>query len=112
MKRAIIRLVLPAALVFATLGLNITASAPVYAVEKSHTTTGTKTWHGKVDKLNATMGTTESFTMTVDMKVYTVHYDSMTHWVMGSKKNLKKGALVTVTGTLKGTTIAAAKLSA
>jgi DNA polymerase-3 subunit alpha len=37
--------------------------------------------------------------------------DSMTHWVMGTAKNIKVGALVTVTGTLSGKTIAAAKLS-
>jgi hypothetical protein len=36
----------------------------------------------------------------------------MTHWVMGSKKNLKVGALVSVTGTLTHSTIAAAKFSA
>ncbi|MCU1363005.1 MAG: hypothetical protein JWM55_833 [Acidimicrobiaceae bacterium] len=112
MKNLLTRWALPVALVFATLGVNITLSAPVNAVEKSHSTMGVKTWHGKVDKLNASMGTTESFSLSVGMKIYTVHYDSMTHWVMGSKKNLKKGALVTVTGTLSGTTITAAKLSA
>jgi len=36
----------------------------------------------------------------------------MTHCVMGTAKNIKVGALVTVTGTLSGKTIAAAKLSA
>ena len=46
------------------------------------------------------------------MKTYVVHYDAMTRWVMGSKKNLKVGTLVSVTGTLTHSTIAAAKLSA
>jgi hypothetical protein len=36
----------------------------------------------------------------------------MTHWVMGTAKDVKVGALVTVIGTLSGKTIAAAKLSA
>jgi len=35
----------------------------------------------------------------------------MTHWVVGSKKNLMVDALVTVTGTLTHSTIAAPKLS-
>ncbi|MFY9783724.1 MAG: hypothetical protein WAK12_09360 [Acidimicrobiales bacterium] len=112
MKRLIPSCVLPVALLFGALGVGVIATTPAYAAPRSHATTGTKTWHGKVDKLNATMGTTESFSLTVGMKIYTVHYDSMTHWVMGSKKNLKKGALVTVTGTLSGTTITAGKLSA
>jgi hypothetical protein len=46
------------------------------------------------------------------MKTYVVHYDSMTHWVMGSAKDIKVGALISVTGTLSGKTIAAAKLDA
>jgi hypothetical protein len=113
MKRLITRLVLPAALVVASLGLGLVAVAsPATAAPTSHATTATKTWHGKIVKLDAKMGTTEAFSMTVDMKVYVVHYDSMTHWVMGTAKNIKVGALVTVTGTLSGKTIAAAKLSA
>jgi hypothetical protein len=112
MKRLITKLVLPAALVVGTIGVSAIAITPAFALEKSHATMATKTWHGKVDTLNPPMGTTESFSMTVHMKVYIVHYDSMTHWVMGTKKDLKKGALVTVTGTISGTTIAAAKLSA
>lgn len=46
------------------------------------------------------MGTTESFNLVVGATTYVVHYDSMTHWVTGSKKNLMVGALVTVTRTL------------
>jgi hypothetical protein len=113
MNRLITRLVLPATLALGSLGVGLVAVAsPATATPASHATTATKTWHGKVDKLDAKMGTTEAFSMTVDMKVYVVHYDSMTHWVMGSAKNIKVGALVTVTGTLSGKTIAAAKLSA
>ncbi len=113
MKRLITRLVLPATLALGTLGLGLgVAAAPAFAAQKSHATTAIKTWHGKIVKLDAKMGTTEAFSMTVDMKVYVVHYDAMTHWVMGTAKNIKVGALVTVTGTLSGKTIAAAKLSA
>jgi hypothetical protein len=113
MKRLITRLVVPATLVVASLGLGLVAVAsPATAAPTSHATMATKTWHGKIVKLDAKMGTTEAFSMTVDMKVYVVHYDSMTHWEMGTAKNIKVGALVTVTGTLSGKTIAAAKLSA
>ena len=110
MKRLITRLALPATLALGSLGL-VAGASPATAAQTSHATMATKTWHGKIDKLAAKMGTTEAFTMPVDMKVYVVHYDSMTHWVMGTAKNIKVGALVTVTGTLSGKTIAAAKLS-
>ncbi|HTT59508.1 MAG TPA: hypothetical protein VMF33_05620 [Acidimicrobiales bacterium] len=113
MKRPIAKLAVSTALALGTtgLGLGILASSAT-AATTSHATTATKTWHGKITKLDAKMGTTEAFTMTVDMKAYVVHYDSMTHWVMGTAKDIKVGALVTVTGTLKGTTITAGKLSA
>lgn len=113
MKRLITRLVLPATLALGTLsfGLGVVA-LPATAAPTSHATMATKTWHGKIVKLDAKMGTTEAFSMTVGMKTYVVHYDSMTHWVMGTAKNVKVGALVTVTGTLSAKTIAAAKLSA
>jgi hypothetical protein len=112
MKRLITRLVLPTSLLVGSLGLGLVAvAAPATAAPTSHATSATKTWHGKIVKLDAKMGTTEAFSMTVDMKVYVVHYDSMTHWGMGTAKNIKVGALVTVTGTLSGKTIAAAKLS-
>jgi hypothetical protein len=111
MKRLIANLAVPTALVIGTLGLTVATVGPSSAAV-SHASMGVKTWHGKVEKLNETMGTTESFTVKVGMKTYTVHYDSMTHWVMGTKENLKVGALVTVTGTLTVTTIAATKLSA
>jgi hypothetical protein len=110
MKRLISTLALPTALVLGTLGIGVVAG-PAGAVQ-THTTMKAHTWHGKVGKLNETMGTTESFNLVVGAKTYVVHYDAMTHWVMGSKKNLKVGALVTVTGTLTHSIIAAAKLSA
>jgi hypothetical protein len=113
MKRLITRLVLPATLALGTFGLSLGALAsPATAAQTNHATMATKTWHGKIVKLDAKMGTTEAFSMTVGKKVYVVHYDSMTHWVMGTAKNIKVGALVTVTGTLSGKTIAAAKLDA
>jgi hypothetical protein len=113
MKRLITRFVLPATLTLGSLGLGLVAVAsPATAAPTTRAATATKTWHGKIVKLDAKMGTTEAFSMTVDMKTYVVHYDSMTHWVMGTSKNIKVGAPVTVTGTLSGKTIAAAKLSA
>jgi len=113
MKRPVARLGVPAALALGALGLGFgVVASPATAAPTSHASTATKTWHGKINKLDAKMGTTEAFTMTVDMKAYVVHYDSMTHWVMGTAKNIKVGALVTVTGTLSGKTITAGKLSA
>ena len=113
MKRLITRLVLPATLALGTLSFGLAvAASPATAAPTSHATMATKTWHGKIVKLDARMGTTEAFSMTVGMKTYVVHYDSMTHWVMGTAKNIKVGALVAVTGTLSAKPIAAAKLSA
>lgn len=111
MKRLLYSLVVPAVAVLSLAGSAV-IDAPANAAVHSHDAMTAKTWHGKVEKLNAAMGTTESFTVAVGMKDYTVHYDAMTHWTMGSKKDLKVGALVTVTGTLSGTTISATKLSA
>jgi hypothetical protein len=113
MKRSIARLALPATLAIGTLGFGLgVLTTPATAAQVARATMAAKSWHGKIVKLDAKMGTTEAFSMTVGKKVYVVHYDSMTHWVMGTAKNIKVGALVTVTGTLSGTTIAAAKLSA
>ena len=111
MKRFIATLALPTALALGTLGFGVVAAGPASAAQ-SHATMKAHTWHGQVGKLNETMGTTESFNLVVGAKTYVVHYDSMTHWVMGSKKNLMVGALVTVTGTLTHSTIAAPKLRA
>ncbi|HEV3267479.1 MAG TPA: hypothetical protein VGZ68_03680 [Acidimicrobiales bacterium] len=110
MKRLLTTLALPTALALGILTLGVNA-VPAGAAQ-SHATMKAHTWHGKVGKLNETMGTTESFNLVVGAKTFVVHYDAMTHWVMGTKKNLKVGALVTVTGTLTHSTIAAATLSA
>jgi hypothetical protein len=112
MMRMITRLVVPSMLALGSVGLGFVAAGPANAASTSHATTATKTWHGKVVKLDAKMGMTEAFTMTVGTKTFVVHYDSMTHWVMGTAKDIKIGVLVTVTGTLNGATIAAARLSA
>jgi hypothetical protein len=71
-----------------------------------------KTWHGKVTKINETMGTSESFSMKVGAPTYVVHYDAMTRFEMGSKRNIKVGAPLAVTGTLKSMTISATRWSA
>ena len=111
MKRLFAALAVPT-LAVASLGagVGVAITGPASAAVRSHATMA-KTWHGTVKKLNATMGTTESFTVKVGKDLYTVHYDAMTHWTMGSKKDLKAGAMVAVTGTIKGMTIAASSLS-
>jgi Domain of unknown function (DUF5666) len=109
MKRLFTALVAPA-LAVASLGAGVATTALASATVRGHATMA-KTWHGTVEKLNATMGTTESFTVKVGKDLYTVHYDAMTHWIMGSKKDLKAGAMVAVKGTVKGMTIAASSLS-
>jgi hypothetical protein len=115
MKRLFATLVVPT-LAVASLGVGVAIGAPAAlagaasAAVRSHAVMP-KTWHGTVEKLNATMGTTESFTVKVGKDLYTVHYDAMTHWTMGTKKDLKAGAMVAVTGTIKGMTIAATTLS-
>jgi hypothetical protein len=111
MKRMISSVVV-STFALASLGAGVAIAAPATAAVRSHTSMMAKTWHGTLEKLNETMGTTESFSLKVGMKIYTVHYDSMTHWVMGTKRDLKVGALVSVTGALSGTTIVATKLSA
>ncbi len=80
------------------------------AAVRSHDTMAAKSWHGTVEKVNAPMGTTDSFTLKVGKDVYTVHWNDMTHWVMGTKKDLKAGAMVSVTGTVVQMTISATKL--
>jgi hypothetical protein len=112
MKRLIAFLILPAILSVAPLGgAAVVGVSSAGAAEQGHAVMMTKTWHGKVSKIDETMGTTESFTMVDHMKKYVVHYDAMTKFEMGTKKNIKVGALVTVTGTLTHTTISATKLS-
>ncbi|MGA7833867.1 MAG: hypothetical protein WCA31_01520 [Acidimicrobiales bacterium] len=68
-------------------------------------------WHGTVEKVNAKMGTEESFTLKVGTKTYKVDYTTMTKFTMGSSKDVKAGAMMSVTGTLSGSTIKASKLS-
>lgn len=111
MKKLIVRLVLPTALTVGALGAGFATGGPVGAAERGHDSMAAKTWHGKVEKLNAPMGTTDSFNVKVATKTYTVHYDAMTHWVMGTKKDLKVGVVVTVKGTLAGKIITATTLS-
>jgi hypothetical protein len=110
MKRLFAIVALPAALLIGALGLGVTAIAPAGATEYAHTTM-THTWHGTVTKLNAKMGTTSSFSLKTETHTYVVHWDAMTHFTMGTSKNLKAGALVAVTGTLKGMIITGTKLN-
>ena len=110
MKRVIAAFVLPGALAFGTLGLGATvSSAPAGATERAHATMD-HTWHGRITKINAKMGTTSSFSFKKGTETYVVHWDAMTHFVMGTAKNIKVGALVTVTGTVKGMIITGTKL--
>jgi hypothetical protein len=104
MKRLFAAIVLPSALLVGALGLGLTTVAPVGASEYAHTAMA-HTWHGTVTKINAKMGTTSSFSFKSGSHTYVVHWDAMTHFTMGTAKNLKIGALVAVTGTVKGMTI-------
>jgi hypothetical protein len=109
MKKTLMALVLPATLTLGSLGLAVTPSGPAGAAEVAHTAMQ-HSWHGKISKVNAKMGTTSSFTFVSGTKSYVVHWDAMTHFTMGTAKNIKVGALVTVTGTVKGMTITGTKL--
>jgi hypothetical protein len=111
MKKLVAALVLPATLAVGSLGLAVTLpGSPAGAVEHSHTTMD-HTWHGKISKIDAKMGTTSAFSFVSGKSTYVVHWDAMTHFTMGTSKNIKVGALVTVTGTLKGMIITGTKLS-
>jgi hypothetical protein len=83
----------------------------VQANTASASTMVTHSWHGTVEKVNAKMGTEESFTLKVGMKTYKVDYTTMTKFTMGSSMDVKAGAMISVTGTLSGSTIKASKLS-
>ena len=110
MKRFLAALVLPGALAIGSLGLGVAfTGAPAGATESAHATMD-HTWHGKITKINAKMGTTSSFSFKKGTETYVVHWDAMTHFVMGTAKNIKVGALVTVTGTVKGMIITGTKL--
>jgi hypothetical protein len=102
MKRLIAALVLPATLAVGSLGLAVTLpGAPAGATEYAHTAMH-HTWHGTITKIDAKMGTTSAFSFKSGKSTYVVHWDAMTHFTMGKAKNIKVGALVSVTGTLKG----------
>jgi hypothetical protein len=110
MKRVIAALVLPGALVVGSLGLSAAlTTATAGATESAHVTMD-HTWHGTITKINAKMGTTSSFSFKKGTETYVVHWDAMTHFVMGTAKNIKVGALVTVTGTVKGMIITGTKI--
>ncbi len=109
MKKTLIALLIPAALALGPVGLVASAGSPAGAAEIAHTAMQ-HSWHGKISKVNAKMGTTNSFTFVSGTKSYVVHWDAMTHFTMGTAKNIKVGALVTVTGTVKGMTITGTKL--
>lgn len=112
MRRHLSHLFIPAVLAVGTLGVLAGTTPQVAgAASYAHSMTAAKTWHGKVTKIDETMGTTSAFTVDINMKTYVVHWDAMTKFELGTKKDIKVGALVAVTGTLKGTTITATKLS-
>jgi hypothetical protein len=110
MKRTFIALALPAALALGSVGLGVTLpDGPAGAAVHAHTTMD-HSWHGTISKIDAKMGTTSAFSFKSGSKTYVVHWDAMTHFVMGTSKNIKVGALVTVTGTVKGMTITGTRL--
>ncbi|MGB8196924.1 MAG: hypothetical protein WCF25_07960 [Acidimicrobiales bacterium] len=110
MKKLIRALLVPATLTIGSLGLAVAVpGGPAVAAEHSHTTMD-HTWHGKISKIDAKMGTTSAFSFVSGKSTYVVHWDAMTHFTMGTSKNIKVGALVTVTGTLKGMIITGTKL--
>ena len=110
MKRLISSLLLPATLTLGSLGLAAALpGGPAGAAQHSRATMQ-HTWHGKISKIDAKMGTTSAFSIVSGKSTYVVHWDAMTHFVMGSSKNIKVGALVSVTGTLKGMIITGTKL--
>jgi uncharacterized cupin superfamily protein len=101
-----------AAPLLATSSLALTTFAPDAAnAATSHSMMTAHTWKGKITKLDAKMGSTEAFNFEVGMKIYTVHYTSMTKFEMGNAAMLKKGTAVTVSGSLKGEVITATKFN-
>jgi ABC-type taurine transport system substrate-binding protein len=110
MKKLLTTLALSSALASGSLGLATLGATTAGAASKSHVMMA-HTWQGKVGKVDAMMGTEESFTLIVDMKTYKVDYNAMTHFAMGTKMGIVKGAKVSVTGTLTMKTIKATKLS-
>ena len=110
MKKTITTLLVPATLALASFGAATAGAGTAGAVSNSHTMS--HTWHGKITKVDAKMGSENSFKVVIDMKTYTVDWNAMTKFEMGNAKDVKTGALVTVTGTLTKNTIRATKLSA
>ena len=110
MNKTIPTLLVPAALALMSFGAATAGGGTAGAASNSHTMS--HTWHGKITKVDAKMGSEDSFKVVIDMKTYTVDWDAMTKFVMGNAKDVKAGALVTVTGTLTKNTIRATKLSA
>jgi hypothetical protein len=110
MKRLVTALLLPATLALGSLGFAAALPAgPAGAAQYAHTAMQ-HTWHGKISKIDAKMGTTSAFSFVSGKSTYVVHWDAMTHFTMGTSKNIKVGALVSVTGTLKGMIITGTKL--
>ncbi len=68
------------------------------------------TWHGTIEKVNAKMGTHESFVLKDGSKTYTVDYTTATKLTMGTPKDIKAGAMMSVTGTLSKGVITATAL--
>jgi len=110
MKRFIATLAMSGVLAVGSLGLSAAfTTVPAGAAEGAHATMD-HTWHGRITKINAKMGTTSSFSFKKGTETYVVHWDAMTHFVMGTAKDIKVGALVTVTGTVKVMIITGTKL--
>jgi hypothetical protein len=110
MKKTLRSTVASLAVLAGSFGVVATTFA-VQANTASASTPMTHSWHGTVERVNAKMGTEESFTLKVGMKTYKVDYTTMTKFTMGSSKGVKAGAMISVTGTLSGSTIKASKLS-
>ena len=108
MKRFQTTLIGPTLLLVLSLGaFGVVNAGPATAVS-AHAAKATTKWHGKVTRINATMGATHSFNFEgAHMKIYVVHYDAMTKFTMGTRKDVKVGGPISVTGTLKGKTITA-----
>lgn len=111
MNKTLATLLVPAVLGLASLGAVTAGASSAGAVSQSHAMMA-HTWHAKVTRIDAKMGSEDSFKVVIDMKTYTVDWNAMTKFEMGKAKDIKVGALVTVTGTLTKTTIKATKLSA
>jgi hypothetical protein len=111
MNKTLATLLVPPVLALVSVGAVSASAVSAGAVSSGHTMIS-HTWHGKITKIDAKMGSEDSFKVVIDMKTYTVDWNAMTKFEMGTSKDVKTGALVTVTGTLNKNTIKATKLSA